>query len=62
MAAVVLPVPPLKEGISPFVLLDLEQRFFCVATFLRTGELSAAGFLVYRLKESLGRAVLNRHS
>lgn len=49
------------RAITPFVLLDLEQQFFCAATF-KNWELSAAGFLVYRLKESPGRAVLNRHS
>lgn len=55
-------IHPPRRGITPFVLLDLEQRFFCAATFLRTGELSAAGFLVDRLKESPGSAALNRYS
>lgn len=50
-----------RRAITPFVLLDLEQQFFCAATF-KNWELSAAGFLVYRLKESPDKAILNRHS
>lgn len=56
------PILPSKGGRSlPLYCLIGNSGSF-VRLPLRTGELSAAGFLLYRLKDSPGRAVLNRHS